>query len=158
MNDQLVLIAVDGSPAADAAIGAGLELAVSLNSPVRFVHVSSQIAEQLFLEDVENGPSTERIHASSSVHGDALTRAEAAGVTADVELLGGDSHTGDVAAIVAGIADGLDAGLIVCGSRGRGSATGAVLGSVSHNLIRYARVPVLIVHAPNGAERKEVPR
>jgi len=151
VEGQLIVIAVDGSAAAEAAIAAGLELAAALRAPVRFVHVSSEIAEELFRTDVETGPSTEQIAARDPVLADALARANAGGVDADVELLGGDGHTGDIAAIVAGIADGLDAGLIVCGSRGRGSAAGAVLGSVSHNLIRYARVPVLIVHAPDAA-------
>jgi nucleotide-binding universal stress UspA family protein len=148
VNGRLVLVAVDGSPASDTAIDTSLELAGALRSPVRFVHVSTELADRLFLEDIENGPATERIVAEDAVLRDALERARAAGVEATVELVGGDGGTGDIAAIVAGIADGLEAGLVVCGSRGRGSAAGAVLGSVSHNLVRYAHVPVLIVHAP----------
>ena len=150
VKGKLLVVAVDDSPAANAAIGASLELAGSLGSSVRFVHVSSQLAERLFAGDAENGPTQEEITAADPVLRGALERAGAAGVGAEVELLGGDSHTGDVAAIVSGIADGLEAGLIVCGSRGRGAAAGAVLGSVSHDLIRYANVPVVIVHAPNG--------
>jgi nucleotide-binding universal stress UspA family protein len=155
VRGNLVLVAVDDSPAADAAVGAGLELASAFGSQIRFVHVSSDIADRLFREDQVNGPSQQHIAESDPILGRALMRAREAGVAADVELLGGDGHTGDVAAIMSGIADGLGAGMIVCGSRGRGSAVGAVLGSVSHNLIRYASVPVLIVHGPNGTARKE---
>jgi len=150
MNGKLILVAVDGSSAADAAVDAGLQLATALESPLRFVHVASQLAERLFSEDVENGPTAERIVETDPVLAGALARARTARVDASVELIGGDGHTGDVAAILAGSAAGLDAGLVVCGSRGRGSAAGAVLGSVSHNLIRYSEVPVLIVHAANG--------
>jgi len=150
VNGKLILVAVDGSDAADAAVNAGLELATALEAPIRFVHVASRLAERLFQEDVENGPTPERIVEADAVLAGALSQAGAAGVEASVELIGGDGHTGDVAAILAGSAAGLGAGLVVCGSRGRGSAAGAVLGSVSHNLIRYARVPVLIVHAANG--------
>ena len=38
--------------------------------------------------------------------------------------------------------------MIVVGSRGRGVFTGAVLSSVSLNLIKVATVPVLVVNAP----------
>jgi len=42
------------------------------------------------------------------------------------------------------IADELDARLIVCGRRGRGAVTSALLGSVSHMVLAHARRPVLI--------------
>jgi nucleotide-binding universal stress UspA family protein len=42
------------------------------------------------------------------------------------------------------IADELDARLIVCGRRGRGAVTSALLGSVSHVVLAHAGGPVLI--------------
>jgi nucleotide-binding universal stress UspA family protein len=144
------VVAVDDSPAADAAIDASLELAAALGSSVRFVHVASELADRLFAKDAESGPTQAELAQGDPVLGRALERATGAGVGGELELVGGNGDTGDIAAIVSGIADGLDAGLIVCGSRGRGAAVGAVLGSVSHNLIRFANVPVLIVHAPAG--------
>jgi nucleotide-binding universal stress UspA family protein len=150
MKRKTILVAVDGSAAADAAANAALELATALASDLRFVHAAQAAADALLAEDPENGPTQEQIVARDPVLASARQRAERAGVDAQVEIVGGAADRGDIAAIIAGIAEGLDAGLIVCGSRGRGAAAGAVLGSVSHDLIRYASVPVLIVHAPNG--------
>jgi nucleotide-binding universal stress UspA family protein len=46
------------------------------------------------------------------------------------------------------IAQEIDAGLIVCGQRGRGAVSSTLLGSVSHGLSSHARRPVLIVPDP----------
>jgi nucleotide-binding universal stress UspA family protein len=43
------------------------------------------------------------------------------------------------------IAQEIDAGLIVCGQRGRGAIRSTLLGSVSHGLSAHAQRPVLIV-------------
>ena len=42
------------------------------------------------------------------------------------------------------IADEIDAGLIICGQRGRGALGSALLGSVSHALAAHTKRPVLI--------------
>jgi nucleotide-binding universal stress UspA family protein len=54
-----------------------------------------------------------------------------------------------VVATIGEIAREIDAGLIVCGQRGRGAVSSALLGSVSHGLSVHARRPVLI--APERA-------
>jgi nucleotide-binding universal stress UspA family protein len=46
------------------------------------------------------------------------------------------------------IADELDAGLIVCGTRGLSGVRSLVLGSVSHAVLQHAGRPVLIAPAP----------
>jgi nucleotide-binding universal stress UspA family protein len=52
--------------------------------------------------------------------------------------------TEGVARTIAAVADEIEAGLIVCGQRGRGSLSSALLGSVSHALAAHTRRPVLI--------------
>jgi nucleotide-binding universal stress UspA family protein len=47
------------------------------------------------------------------------------------------------------VAEEVDAGLLVCGQRGRGPVTSALLGSVSHALASHTKRPVLI--APQHA-------
>jgi nucleotide-binding universal stress UspA family protein len=55
-----------------------------------------------------------------------------------------------VVATIGGIGQEIDAGLIVCGQRGRGPVRSALLGSVSHGLSAHAQRPVLIVPAHTG--------
>jgi nucleotide-binding universal stress UspA family protein len=49
-----------------------------------------------------------------------------------------------VAKTIGEVAEEIDAGLIVCGQRGRGTIGSALLGSVSHALAAHTRRPVLI--------------
>jgi nucleotide-binding universal stress UspA family protein len=49
-----------------------------------------------------------------------------------------------VARTIDEIAEEIDAGLIVCGQRGRGTVGSALLGSVSHALAGHTKRPVLI--------------
>jgi nucleotide-binding universal stress UspA family protein len=49
-----------------------------------------------------------------------------------------------VASTIEEIAEEIDAGLVVCGQRGRGAIGSALLGSVSHALAAHTRRPVLI--------------
>ncbi len=55
-----------------------------------------------------------------------------------------------VVATIGEVAQEIDAGLIVCGQRGRGAIRSTLLGSVSHGLSAHARHPVLIVPDPAG--------
>ncbi len=58
--------------------------------------------------------------------------------------------TESVAKTIAEIAEEIDAGLIVCGQRGRGVIGSALLGSVSHALAAHTKRPVLIApHRPS---------
>ena len=55
-----------------------------------------------------------------------------------------------IVATIGEIAEEIDAGLIVCGQRGRGAIRSTLLGSVSHGLSGHAKRPVLIVPNPAG--------
>jgi nucleotide-binding universal stress UspA family protein len=140
-----VLIATDGSAAAEEAVAAGLELAKTMGASVTFVHADDRLAGELYAPFAPDEPSTEESAARDEILAAALGRAREKGVPADVRLISGNGDTGELASSIVGMAAGIDASLIVVGSRGRGAVAGAVLGSVSHNLIKYARVPVLVV-------------
>lgn len=142
-----LLVAIDGSPAAVAAVDEAVELAAAMGARLLFVHADSDLAEQLFDENRE-GSTPEQIAERDPVLADAARRATDAGVGFDLELIAAAHRSADLAADVAGIADGIDAAIVVVGSRGRGTVTGAVLGSLSHDLIAETSRPVLVVHAP----------
>ena len=144
-----IVIGVDGTPAAVQATEVGVALAASLGAKVLFIHFSP-LAEKLFSEDPENGPSQERIGQTDPVLADAAKAAKARGVPA--ELMVQDEHgAGMIAADLAGLAEGAEASLVVVGNRGRSEVADVVLGSVSHELLRMSSIPVVVVHA--GTEK-----
>jgi len=138
---KAILIATDGSPSAREAVEFGLDLASESGAVVTFVTVVPEVDIAPFgglgmaaavpheLHDADEKPLDE-----------ALELAEQAGVKAHRRLLRGSP----VDEIVA-FADGVDADLIVVGSRGHGSVASALLGSVSRGILREARRPVLVV-------------
>ncbi len=68
------------------------------------------------------------------------SRLESEGLNAAVELL-----QGSPAEVILKYAKQHDVDVIVIGSRGLGGIREFVLGSVSHNVVQSARIPVLVV-------------
>jgi nucleotide-binding universal stress UspA family protein len=71
-------------------------------------------------------------------------RARSLGYDASARI---ERATQGAAQVIVELADELDARLIVCGRRGRGAVTSALLGSVSHGVLAHAGRPVLIAPA-----------
>jgi nucleotide-binding universal stress UspA family protein len=135
-----ILIATDGSAPSQEAVDVGLELAKEQAAEVTFVHVTDP-------DQFHGGRAgsvaishAEPVDESESVLGAAADSAEAAGVSYALERISGET----VPTIVA-LADRKDADLIVLGSRGRNALATALLGSVSHGVLRHASRPVLVV-------------
>jgi nucleotide-binding universal stress UspA family protein len=147
---KTLVIGVDGSTAAKRASEVGLDLAASLGAQVVFVHFSP-LAEALFQEDPDNGPSQERLEEADPVLREAAATARARGVPAELRIQD-EKGAGTIAANLAGMAVGLDAEMTVVGNRGRSEVADVVLGSVSHELLRMSTRPVVVVHA---GERKD---
>jgi len=148
-----VVVGVDGSPAAAAALRAAVARAVAIGAPLRVVCAWTPTAPGAWdraywlAVDPHTDPddtaraAAERVAAEAVA--DALNRAPDLHVEARVS--GGDPATALLDA--AG-----DAGLVVVGARGRGSLASLFLGSVSHGVVHGARVPVLVVRADGAAD------
>jgi nucleotide-binding universal stress UspA family protein len=142
-----VLLALDGSPASDAA----RRLVASLPWPEgTFIHVVGAIAPMIeaftgfpgeagLIVDVEP-PSTGGLKA---ILDEACESLEAPGRIVRRSIV-----SGRPASVIVDEATALSAELVVVGSRGRGPMRSMVLGSVSAEVVDHAPCPVLVVRQP----------
>ena len=134
-----ILVAVDHSEMSDRAVLAARDLAVLSKGEVWILH----------LREREMGPKT------GALVTDETTDEANAAVAASVELLtqaGVKAHGevrntifGHAAREIVSDAIGVDADVIVMGSRGRGDLAGLLLGSTAHKVIHLSDRPVLVV-------------
>jgi nucleotide-binding universal stress UspA family protein len=134
-----ILAATDGSETATEALDFAIELARKTGAEldvlaVRPPPILSKGGPAPPIFEVEEPGGAERIAARGS------EKAGAAGVVAHAHA----GH-GDPVDIIAAAAERLNDDLIVVGSRGLGAIAGALLGSVSHGLIKRSHVPVTVV-------------
>jgi nucleotide-binding universal stress UspA family protein len=94
-------------------------------------------------EESELDESEER--AARAAAEEAAERVREAGHTVTVRV---EEATGAAWTRIIQVADEIDARLIVCGTRGRGTFKTALLGSVSHAVLAHSGRPVLIAPAP----------
>jgi nucleotide-binding universal stress UspA family protein len=138
-----ILIATDGSQPANEALEVAIDLAKETGASL---HVLSVRPPRIAGRGGAGAPilEVEELHGAEHIAHVAAERARAAGVEATPHA----AH-GDVVECIATAATAIGAELLVVGSRGLSSLSGAVLGSVSHALVRRSPVPVTIVrHAP----------
>jgi nucleotide-binding universal stress UspA family protein len=143
-----IVIATDGSPSAEEAVGVGIELAAEQGAAVTFVHVLPA-DEFIVAGRLGHIPKAHRVDMDETelaLH-EAADAAQEAGLEYTLERISGDT----VDEIVA-VADSADADLIVIGSRGRGPITSTLLGSVSKGVLAESRRSVLVVRGAHDRE------
>lgn len=143
-----ILIATDGSSAADEAVEVGLDLAAEQRAAVTVVHVAPPF-DVIPWSGI--GMTSAFPHELGETDRASLERAsklaEQRGLEVSTELLVGDPADEIVAS-----ADSHDADLIVIGSRGHGAVASALLGSVSLGVLHETRRPVLVVRGAKVVE------
>jgi nucleotide-binding universal stress UspA family protein len=135
-----IVIAVDGSPAAEEALEVGLELAREQHARVTLVHV--QPATEWLTSTFGPAPTAHPPKEPDEVLDAAVAVAAAHGVECDTDMREGFPEDEIVR-----VADDVAADLVVVGSRGLGSMGRLVLGSVSRGVLRECKRPVLVVRA-----------
>jgi len=148
----LIVVATDGSRAANAALDQAIALARETDDVVAVITVwralqgdyglaypSAALLNELL--------DAERSHAEQALE-QARKRVEAAGVAVETRLA-----TGDPAERICAFAEQRGARLIAMGTHGYGPVVSFLVGSVSGAVIKRARLPVLVVRDPE-AERE----
>jgi nucleotide-binding universal stress UspA family protein len=141
-----VLFCFDGSDGSRAALLAAAEWIKTADAVVLTVWTSAavQLARAgSFLVAIPNEGEIDGQEAAFArgIAEDGAERARKRGYNASARVV--EAHE-SVARAIDDVAQEIDAGLIVCGQRGRGAVGSALLGSVSHALAAHTKRPVLI--------------
>jgi nucleotide-binding universal stress UspA family protein len=142
-----ILLATDGSDEAKRATEAAVELSKDTGSEVHVAYVlpapAQLIGHHLYSEETRD-----------SLIGGAEREAERF-LKEQAERIGSDGakvaethlRSGDPDKEILRLAEALDVGLIVIGSRGLGAVSRALMGSVSDSVVRHAHCPVFVVRS-----------
>jgi nucleotide-binding universal stress UspA family protein len=143
---RTIIWATDGADEADHALAAAVELAEAGGGRIVAVHANQRLtgragAWPALPDEIDRLRKIRR----------QVTALRASGL--DAELVVRRTHR-TPAAVVAVVARETGADVIVCGTLGRSSVGGAVLGSVAHELLHVAPCPVFAVPARASAKAK----
>lgn len=138
-----IVAAFDGSKAANKALDKAIELAkLTPGASLTVVHAFD--FPRLYIAEgfapIPASMNQDFYNVAESTVKEAEERVKQAGLTAKVELL-----QGPPAEALLDYVKKQEFDLIVIGSRGLGGIREFVLGSVSHNVVQHARIPVLVV-------------
>jgi nucleotide-binding universal stress UspA family protein len=143
-----ILVATDGSAGAQFAVEEAVWLAKVLGATVTFVAVARPPLPVLGAPYYQRALTADLGRARTAV-ANAIPVAEERRVPYTTEVI-----EGSPAEAIVDLARNRDVDLIVVGSRGRGAVTGAVLGSVSSDVVHRANRPVLVARAGSRARRQ----
>jgi nucleotide-binding universal stress UspA family protein len=141
-----VLFCYDGSDGSKTALAAAVELIKPGDAVVLVVWMSAsvQLARSgSFVVAVPNEGEIDEQEAiiARQIAEEGAAGARGRGYNASARIAQANES---VARTIDEIAQEIDAGLVVCGQRGRGAIGSALLGSVSHALAAHTRRPLLI--------------
>ena len=145
-----ILLATDGSNDAAVAVRTAVNLANKTGSELHVVYVeevprrlssSESSLESMIDPEFEEQMRQQAQAAASQFLEEQVQKIEEAGG----EIVQAHPRLGRPYAEIVHLAEELDAGMVVVGSRGEGGVRRALLGSVSDSVVRHAHCPVLVV-------------
>ena len=152
-----IVLAIDGSEEASRAAEAAVELCEKTGSELHVVHVG----EDFYLTAVTDLDMVAQTwvaqeYAESETNFEQIAREVLDAEVEKVEAAGGtvaQAHlrVGRADAEIVDLAEEIEAGLVVLGSRGLGGVKRALMGSVSYSVVRHAHCPVLVVRRQDSA-------
>jgi nucleotide-binding universal stress UspA family protein len=147
-----ILVAVDGSTHADAALMQAIDLAQSEHAQLTVMTAVTPIPLTAYAT-----PGAVMPELLKAVHADAeaILRTARDHVPDDVPVRTVLAEQPVRNALIHELGKG-DYDLVVMGSRGRGAVRSALLGSVSHHVLHHSPVPVLIVHTEHPPQIEPV--
>ncbi len=137
-----ILLATDGSEPSERALAFAIDLARGTGATleilcVRRARIPREGGTDTLVLDLA---ASDELDSPEHIAGAAAEKARFAGVDANAH-----AAYGDVVGCIADATRAVGAELLVVGSRGLGSVSGAMLGSVSQALVRRSPVPVTVV-------------
>ncbi len=136
-----ILVATDGSREAELAVTTAADLAKSTDSELHVVHVGEVPLVYHPERHAYRAEYEEHEKESQRLLEAQVQRIQGAGATEAQAHL----RMGRADEEIVGLAQSIDAGLIVMGSRGHGRLRRALVGSASESVVRHAHCPVTIV-------------
>ncbi|SCL31250.1 universal stress protein [Micromonospora inyonensis] len=130
-----VVVGVDGSELSLVALGFAVERAAGRDAPLHVVRTWAPAQWRAQGFDPDEAQAAERASLDESLR---RWRESVPGLTVTTEVLAGNAASVLVEA-------SRDAQLVVVGTRGRGGLRGALLGSVSQQVLQHAHCPVAVV-------------
>lgn len=138
--DGPIVVGTDGSETATNALAEAIRLAGALGRELHVVSAYKPLASQVGLPAEFQGSITSTSGVEAVLQ-DAADRARSGGVKAETH-----ARTGDPATVLLDLAEELDAGMLVVGSKGIGSAKRFVLGNVPSKVVHHSSCSTYVVH------------
>jgi nucleotide-binding universal stress UspA family protein len=143
-----ILVAVDGSADADAALAHAIDLAQSERARLTLITAVAEVPQTVYLA---GGEQITVLRQMVYDEAEAVIRRARERVPTDLPVTTVLSRQPIRSALIRELKKGHH-DLVVVGSRGRGAVRSALLGSVSHYVLNHSPAPVLVVHAERSAQ------
>lgn len=143
-----ILVPIDGSATAARGLHEAMRLAADQKATIRLIHVVNELMVMASYEGtIYSGELITALRESGQrILEQARQHVAAQGIAVEAELL--EAHGGQAGSAIVKDADHCQADIIVLGTHGRRGLSRVVMGSDAEQVVRLAKIPVLLVRNP----------